>query len=293
MPEVEMNTERGSETLRVATWNIWWRFGPWEARQPKIVETLQQTNADIVLLQETWPAQAQKIANELGLHFAGYSGKRPPADEPDRGFGNAILSRWPSTATDDRPLSALEGPAHRSIAFARIDSPFGSVPAFTTHLAHRYDESAVRMLQLREASEFVAHHTQVVERDDGAGSDDDAAPRRRFPPILAGDLNAVADSDELRTMTGRSTPFVPGRIWTDVWEQVGTGAGITWAQENSFVVDSAWPNRRIDYVLVGWPRPRPVGNPIAASLIGLDDPGSDHYGVVADLIARPPDASGS
>ena len=30
--------------MRVATWNLWWRFGPWQARQPAIEATL----ADIV-----------------------------------------------------------------------------------------------------------------------------------------------------------------------------------------------------------------------------------------------------
>ena len=272
-------TERqDSTTLRVATWNIWWRFGPWEERQPKILDTLRLADADIVTLQETWPAQAQRIADELGLHFCSYSGKRPPADEPDRGFGNAILSRWPSTEIGEQPLSALEGPAHRSIAFARIDSPFGPLPIFTTHLAYRYDESEVRQLQLREACEFVAEHLE-----------EDAI----FPPVLTGDLNAVADSDEIRMMTGRSKPYVPGLIWTDLWEQLGADPGITWCDKNPYVVNSAWPNRRIDYVLVGWPRPRPVGNPVGVSLIGVDDPGSDHYGVVADLVAVPPVAEPS
>ena len=27
--------------LRVATWNVWWRFGPWKDRQPAIAETLR------------------------------------------------------------------------------------------------------------------------------------------------------------------------------------------------------------------------------------------------------------
>lgn len=269
---------RATDTLRVATWNIWWRFGPWENRQPTIVETLRNASADIVLLQETWPAQAQKIADQLGLDFVAYSGKRPPADQPDRGFGNAVLSRWPATDIDERPLSALEGPAHRSIAFARVDAPFGQVPVFTTHLAYRYDESAVRQLQLREANDFIAAHT-------ARGEDEDPP----FPPILGGDLNAIPDSDEMRMMTGRSAPYVPGRIWTDVWEQVGTGPGVTWSDVNPYVVNSSWPNRRIDYLLVGWPRPRPVGNPVSAELFGSDNPGSDHYGLVAELIAAAPE----
>ena len=59
--------------VKVATWNLWWRFGPWEARQPAIVETLRQADADLVCLQEVWaeedgPDQAADLAAALGLH---------------------------------------------------------------------------------------------------------------------------------------------------------------------------------------------------------------------------------
>ena len=37
-----------SATVRVATWNLWWRHGDWEARQPAILECLRDLDADIV-----------------------------------------------------------------------------------------------------------------------------------------------------------------------------------------------------------------------------------------------------
>lgn len=41
--------------MRILTWNVWWRFGPdWTARQPRILQTLRDTGADLVALQETW-----------------------------------------------------------------------------------------------------------------------------------------------------------------------------------------------------------------------------------------------
>ena len=40
--------------LRVATWNVWWRFGPWTERQPAIAETLRRIDADVIALQEVW-----------------------------------------------------------------------------------------------------------------------------------------------------------------------------------------------------------------------------------------------
>ena len=44
----------GDDAARVLTWNLWWHFGPWEARQPAILETLRRVDADVVCLQEVW-----------------------------------------------------------------------------------------------------------------------------------------------------------------------------------------------------------------------------------------------
>lgn len=262
--------------MRVLTWNLWWQFGPWEARQAPILANLRALDADAIGLQEIWPDQAARLADELGMFHA--TSGRFTGDGERPGFGNAILSRWPITETADATLPAASGPGYRTVLHAQLDAPFGPVPFFTTHLAYRYDESALRQRQLQAVSEF------VVERID----DDDP-----FPPVLVGDLNAVADSDEVRTMTGRSAPYVDGLIWTDAWEQRGEGPGITWSEDNPYVEISAWPNRRIDYVLIGWPRARPAGNPSRCELFGTETRdgvlASDHYGVYADLELPPTD----
>jgi hypothetical protein len=56
-----------------------------------------------------------------------------------------------------------------------------------------------------------------------------------------------------------------------------------------YQADTAWPNRRLDYVFVSWPRPKPLGNPLRAHLAGTDAIGelhpSDHAAVVVDLSA--------
>lgn len=40
-------------TLKVLTWNLWWRFGAhWRRRQPLILQTLQALDADVIALQE-------------------------------------------------------------------------------------------------------------------------------------------------------------------------------------------------------------------------------------------------
>ncbi|MCA1702361.1 MAG: endonuclease/exonuclease/phosphatase family protein [Actinobacteria bacterium] len=58
--------------LRVLTWNVWWRFGPWRARMAAIAETLRRVDADLVTLQEVWAEPAGEslagvLARDLGL----------------------------------------------------------------------------------------------------------------------------------------------------------------------------------------------------------------------------------
>ena len=254
----------------IATWNVQWQFGEWEERQPAIDATLQALDADVLMLQECWRGQVERIAELLGFEhvWAGWDGH----DNPERAMGNAVLSRWPIEKTDKRFLPDSQGREYRTIVGARIKTPWGMLPAFSTHLEYRYDQSATRMNQLQIASEFI-----------------ETLASGKLPPIVAGDLNAVHDSDEIRKLTGRSTPYVEGRIWTDAWEQVGEGVGLTWSKQNPYLGNrSAWPNRRLDYVLIGWPREdRPVGNPITAHLIGVEPVngvvGSDHYGVAVTI----------
>jgi endonuclease/exonuclease/phosphatase family metal-dependent hydrolase len=253
----------------IATWNVQWQFNEWEERQPAIAAVLGDLDADVIMLQESWRGQVDRLADELGFHHI-WAGHDPRGDY-ERSMGNAILSRWPIQTNAHRFLADAKGREYRTIVFARIKTPFGTLPAFTTHLDHHFDQSATRSSQLAAASEFIEIH---------ASGD--------LPPILTGDLNAVPESDEIRKLTGRSTPYVDGRIWTDAWEQVGDGPGITWSNTNPYINNSAWPNRRLDYALIGWPREnRPVGNPTRAWMFGIEPidgiVASDHYGLAVEI----------
>src|SRR5438477_6666975 len=82
-------------TMRVATWNLWGRYGPWEARQPIIEDNLRSIDADVVCLQEAWDdehvSQPEKLADALGMSFV-----YERAFEMNGAWsGNAVLSRWP------------------------------------------------------------------------------------------------------------------------------------------------------------------------------------------------------
>ncbi len=255
--------------MRWLTWNVWWRFENWEERQDAIAEVLVAADADVIALQETWPDQVVALAERLG-YDSSFTG-REPSDRFPISFGNAILSRHPICQRHERILPAIDTPGYRRALHVRIEAAGREIDVFTTHLAYRFDESVLRVSQLEDVIAFVDEYRS---RDPSS-----------HPPMLMGDLNAVPDSDEVRRLTGRSAPYRDGLVWTDAWEQVGDGPGWTWCEDNPYVVDSAWPNRRIDYVLIGWPRPRPLGNPQRVAIVGLE-PGSggvfasDHYGVM-------------
>lgn len=260
--------------LRLMTWNLWWRFGPWEARYGPIEAVIAAEAPDVVCLQEVWSegsvSAASRLAAALGYHHALTDSTRPG----DFGFHNAVLSRWPIQSVDSVALTGADGaPSHRRILWTVVDSPWGPWPVVSTHFAYRFDESGVRDRQSLELLRLLADC-----RD---------APEVSLPPLVGGDLNAVPDSDEVRRLTGRRAG-VPGIVLTDVWEQVGDADGATWRRDNPYVADSAWPDRRLDYLLVAWPRPKPVGNPVRAWLAGREAIDgvvpSDHAAVVAELV---------
>ena len=254
--------------MRVVTWNLGWRFGEWEPRQPAIEAVLAETDADVIAVQETWPDQLDALADGLGMCWS-FSGRRP-SDTIEHGFGNGILTRAPVRRTEEITLPALEGPAYRSALLVELAGDHPTV-VVTTHLAHRFSETATRTAQLATLSRFIDEH-----------ADDPTVP-----VLLAGDLNAVPDSDEIRRLTGRSTPYLDGTIWSDAWEQVGDGTGWTWSASNPLAAESKWPNRRLDYVLSRWPRDGRAGDPVAARHIGTEPihgvVASDHFGVLVDF----------
>lgn len=265
--------------MRIVSWNLWWRFGPWEQRQPAIAAELARLDPDIVLLQEVFADeegrdQATELAGALDLFVA----RTTRDDGRPQAFGNAVLSRWPIVDREMVVLPGLEGrPANRSALTAVVETPAGRQPVTVTHLAWQYDASLLRLAQLEVVIDLVARHLPA---------DPAAAP----PAILGGDFNSVPDSDEIRRLTGRSRPLRHGLVFTDCWAAVGDGPGHTWSRDNPHAAEALWPRRRLDYVFVAWPRPKPLGNPLSAELAGVRPHDgmvpSDHYAVVVELDDR-------
>jgi endonuclease/exonuclease/phosphatase family metal-dependent hydrolase len=263
----------------VATWNLWGRYGPWEARQRAIGLSLRSVNADIVALQEVWDDgsinQARALADAHGYLDVAYA---PNLERDGVHSGNAIVSRWPILRHEARLLPrhadgvSDDESEERIVLFAEIDGPRGALQVFCAHLSWRSDHRAIRQLQVGAICDFVR----------------ECRPRT-FPAVLCGDLNADPASDEIRMLTGLTAVPVAGVVFRDAWELVSheSDPGLTTANSNPFNAPNLDVERRIDYVMVGQPKLGGVGHVVDVQLFG-NAPiegmwPSDHYGVVAQL----------
>lgn len=269
--------------MRVVTWNVWWRFGDWEARRGAILEVLRELGPDVVGLQEVWDGRGENLAGwlaeRLGMHWT-YAASRAPQKwqrrigDPVVGVGNAVLSRWPVVRREVVELPPPRGEDDGRLALhARIDAPGHEVPFFTAHLSSALDASATRCRQVAALAEFVAAHR--------GGTD--------FPPVVTGDFNAWPDSDEVRRFGGYKTaPAAPGQVFLDAWEYADPAQpSATWDAANPYVAAGFEPTMRADYIHVGPPGPQGLGAVTAVRRAG-DGPvagvwPSDHAAVLADL----------
>ncbi|GGM02654.1 hypothetical protein GCM10010129_52520 [Streptomyces fumigatiscleroticus] len=269
--------------MRVVTWNLWWRFGPWAERQKAILAVLRDLQPDVVGLQEVWAAAdghlAEWLAGELGLHWTwapAHSSARWQRRIGDSSavIGNAVLSRWPVAAREVLRLPAPESLDDGRLAlYARLDAPGHQVPFFTVHLTSAPEGSAVRREQVAALMGFVARHRGGTA----------------FPPVVTGDFNAGPGSEEVRLLAGgRGASGAPGPVLADAWEQADPAApSVTWDRANPYVPAGGKPGERIDYIHVGPPGPGGLGRVRAVRRAG-DGPvdgvwPSDHAAVVAEL----------
>ncbi|MDH3299386.1 MAG: endonuclease/exonuclease/phosphatase family protein [Acidimicrobiia bacterium] len=275
--------------MRVLTWNLWWKFGSWSQRQPAIEAEIRRADADIVTLQEVWADdddgdQARLLAEELGFHAI----RSRRSDGSPQRFGNAILSRRPLRFVEQVTLPDLDGgPTSRTALIVAIDWEPAPRLLVTTHLTWQYHASATRQMQLQAIVDAIERHRRP---DDGG---------EPIPVVITGDLNGAPESQELRRLTGLEPGYHPELIFIDAWAAVGEGTGYTWTRDNPHAADASWPRRRLDYVLVSWPRAKPFCSPVSARLGGTKPVSvdgrpaivpSDHYAVIVELDDRIEDA---
>jgi endonuclease/exonuclease/phosphatase family metal-dependent hydrolase len=260
-------------TVRVATWNVWGRYGGhWEKRQAGIEDVLAQADPDLVCLVEAWrqgdTTQPARIACRLGLGHHCFAGDWETEDWVS---GSGFVSRWPMREPLLRPLRAQDGSGSGSAMHVIVEGERGPIQLFLAVLDYPLGASALRQAQVKELARFI----QEVSSN-------------RYPTVVCGDFNAGPDSDEIRMLTGRSATPAPDLVFYDAWEAAGDGtSGYTWSNRNPLAAIGLYPDRRFDYVFSAWPRRGGAGHPVRCELLGVRPPDelqlSDHYGVVADL----------
>ncbi len=261
--------------MRLVTWNTWWFFGHWEQRQPLLAATLATAKPDVVLLQETWPDQAERLAAACGLSVIDYVGgafspEVLDAAIPDQPFGNAILGD--PAAVQSAGALRLDSPddvAPRSGVAARLRLDDLPIVVTCTHLNHIAQAASVRVGQLDELRRW----TETLAPDEGV--------------LLGGDLNQTPSSPEYRDGIARH--------WVDLWAEARPeDHGPTMSVDNHRLTYTDWmadrnepgapPGIRLDYLLTRARDRRKVGV-AEIDLIGgaADDWPSDHLAIVADL----------
>jgi len=144
--------------VRVVTWNI--RFGIEFADAARVLRDHPAlADADIVLLQEMDEIGTAAIADAIGANWVYYAAAAHHTTS--RGFGNAVLSRWPITGAAEIPLphSALIRGQPRSATRACVVVEGREVLTYSAHTEIRSMRLARRVQQFATIAADAGTHS--------------------------------------------------------------------------------------------------------------------------------------
>jgi len=247
--------------LRVLSYNI--HHGEGMDRRldlDRIAGVIRDAKADLVALQEVDRSttrtgnvdQAARLAELTKLN--GVFGEAMPF--AGGGYGNAILSRWPigKTSTVKLPSGAAEEPRCLLVATVELGTAAAgarSIRFGATHLNHR---NAAERLQQAKAIRAALDHP-------------DHQPHP--PTLVAGDLNAAPQSEEIKFLTA---------AYLDATAKPVPQEGANPAEPPKWLTSPAdRPRSKIDYILAAPPAAWKV---VEAAVIP-ETVASDHRPVLA------------
>lgn len=262
--------------IRVLTLNLLHDQAGWPERRPLIRDWLERLDPDLIGFQEVLRGggidQAAELLEGLGRHFVFGPAKPDWMGRTGVAFGNVAASRWPILEEALLRLPDRGDGELRSALRLRVDSPVGPVVFAATHLQWKLHHGHLRERQVVALCDFV-----LAGRPEGG-----------FPPILVGDFNAEPDSAEIRYVCGLQSLEGRSVHFRDAWRMAGDGGpGFTWSNRNPTARFWREPERRLDYIFVGYPRLDGVGQ-VERCRVVCDEPcgavwPSDHFGVYAEL----------
>ncbi|EPR70549.1 endonuclease/exonuclease/phosphatase family protein [Cyclobacterium qasimii] len=166
-----------------------------------IAKVILDADPDLVALQEVDVNtkrsgvdlnQAKELAMLTGMNYY----FEPSIPYQGGGYGNAILSKFPIEKKAFYPLSAEEGTEPRAVLTIQVTLPGKRKVKFaSTHL-----DFSVSSNTTQQAKDVIEYYK-----------------KEKLPVIIAGDFNAIADSDAIKTMdsgfertcTGSCPPTIP------------------------------------------------------------------------------------
>ena len=244
--------------MRLVTLNTHHGVGPDERHDlPRLATLLASADADVICLQEVDRRfdgrsedvdQALLLSRALDMQLAWGPAIDDP-DDPDRGYGNVLLSRLPLLVSD---VHRLPGDGEPRIALrTMIELDGGALWITSTHLTTGSTEE-----RAAQVAALAALYDDAMETG-----------------VLVGDLNAAPDAGELAPLRER---------FADAWELAAERddrAGRRfWRHDAGATHPAGAPRERIDQV---WVSP---GIAVAAARV-LDGVGaSDHLPLVVDLL---------
>jgi len=269
--------------MRLATWNTLWRFGDWQPRQAVLRDQLIEQQADVVLLQETWPAQARELAAACGMQVLGFSGgyfdQTLSSVPTDAEFGNAVFAR-DGEIVADQAFPGPGDPAPRRLLVAHVDGRYFA----TSHLSHMADAGENRAAQLRL---IVATIGETIGTETAF--------------VFGGDCNLLPHSAEhgvavglgLRDLWAEQHPGDHGATMVPDNPEI---SWVKWMDERNGDAVPAGTGVRLDYLWasagIGCRSVKQFGRGVAISRPAedgiVDNPdgvrwGSDHLGLVAEF----------
>jgi endonuclease/exonuclease/phosphatase family metal-dependent hydrolase len=275
------SARRARLVMRVVTQNLWGRRGLWQHRRDALIEGFRTLGPDLVALPESVVNDEYDQARDVlgpGFHIAHQRSREPgEGNEPERGQGHSLASRWPIGEVRELDLHLTPSTAGFAcgtlVAEILAPRPLGPLlfgfhnPSWRLHQAHE------RELQAVEAARF------IEEFDAGRG----------LHVVLAADLDADPESASARFWTGRQALAGTSVCYRDAWESAHPGEpGHTFTPTNPIMIGRDWPFRRIDYIFVRCGEHEGPTLEIRACELIFDEPvggvwASDHFGVCADL----------
>ena len=270
-------------SLRVATLNLWQRYGDWAARREVLIDIFRTIKPHVVGFAESIATEDYDQTRDLlGPEFDVRTSHKRTSD----GMGISIASRCPIGEVQEVDLQVsprtVGFPCATLIARIIAPEPFGEF-LFVNH----FPNWQLHLEYERELQSIVA--AQIIEK---------RAIEADQQVVMVGDFDADPTAASIRFWSGRQSLGNISVCYRDAWESThGTDPGPTFTPSNPLVREQVvrgtkpfrdWPFQRVDYVFVrlGAHGGRAFDILNCERILHEQQNGtwaSDHFGLVADL----------